>query len=123
MNLTTQIPKILRSEAQQSIDTVLAMLPEAVPSEVEQLDFIFACSPFIATECCRNPELLHRLLSGELYHSRTPLDYQTSALAILQDAEADEERFMSELRRWRRLEMVRIAWRDLAGLALSLIHI
>ena len=76
---------------------------------------VWACSQFVAENCQRNPALLSDLhSSGDLarsYHAPT----YTDKLTLLQtDSEAQ---LMAGLRRFRQREMVRIAWRDLAGWA------
>lgn len=74
---------------------------------------VWASSEFIATSCTRKPELLPTLInSGDLTRSYTS-DYYTTQLK--QQAIADEAALMTALRQFRRREMIRIAWRDLAG--------
>jgi len=76
---------------------------------------VWACSPFVADHCQRNPALLSALhSSGDLTSSYTPLTY-IQQLALLQIN--SETQLMAGLRRFRQREMVRIAWRDLAGWA------
>ncbi len=76
---------------------------------------VFALSDFVAQSCAREPELLSRLLeSGELWRNYTEDEYVARLDALL-DGVADENRLSELLRRFRRYEMVRIAWRDLAG--------
>ena len=76
---------------------------------------VWCSSLFISESCIRRPELLLDLLnSGDLtvvYHDRRYAE-QLARLQI-----ADETGLMQELRRFRRREMIRIAWRDLAGWA------
>jgi glutamate-ammonia-ligase adenylyltransferase len=93
---------------------------EAAPAVVrESLTRVFACSDFVAQSCARDPRLLPELLvQGDLTKRRTPEDFTgwgpagPSAGSL-----ADEAELLAVLRRWRRREMVRIAWRDLAGWA------
>ncbi len=74
---------------------------------------VWASSEFIATSCTRKPALLPNLIeSGDLTRSY-PSDYYASQLKQL--VIADEAALMTMLRQFRRREMVRIAWRDLAG--------
>jgi glutamate-ammonia-ligase adenylyltransferase len=78
-------------------------------------DAVFAASRFVAEAAARDPQLLAGLEgSGELERPRAP-----GEIAALVDgiAEADEPAFMDALRRLRRRELVRIAWRDLTGAA------
>ena len=96
---------------------------EAAPSAVaELLPRVFACSDFVAQSCIRDRQLLPGLLEdGALLRRLAPHDFVARGAAsigpIEAAASADEPVFLGQLRRWRRREMVRIAWRDLAGWA------
>jgi glutamate-ammonia-ligase adenylyltransferase len=82
-----------------------------------QLVRVWACSDFVARACVRDPPLLTGLFeSGELERPRHPGDIANHLQQALADV-ANEDRLNGALRRWRRREMVRIAWRDLAGVA------
>ncbi len=76
--------------------------------------FVFACSGFVEESCARDPALLGALESGELDRPRASGEVCALACSLL-DGEPDESRFMAGLRRLRRRELVRIAWRDLRG--------
>ena len=87
------------------------------PRVAETFNFIFACSEFVAGSCLREPQLLLDLVeSGDLF---APLDAGNLRLRlnIAVDGIADDVALMGALRRFRRRQMVRIAWRDLAGWA------
>ncbi len=85
-------------------DELLASLPK-----------VWCASEFIADSCCRYPELLVDLASsGDLAASYAESSYPDK---LAQRVITTEEQLSSELRRFRRREMVRIAWRDLAGWA------
>ncbi|UCH19499.1 MAG: bifunctional [glutamate--ammonia ligase]-adenylyl-L-tyrosine phosphorylase/[glutamate--ammonia-ligase] adenylyltransferase [Deltaproteobacteria bacterium] len=76
---------------------------------------IFLFSDFVANSCTRDPKLLRDLVeSGDLKSRYRPETYrrklEKSLAAIKGDVQLEED-----LRRLRRREMVRIAWRDLAG--------
>ncbi len=76
---------------------------------------VWSCSEFIAHSCVGQPELL-----AELIEDGTLLEYRPLARCgfELEIANAtDEEAVKRCLRRFRRRELVRIAWRDLAGWA------
>jgi glutamate-ammonia-ligase adenylyltransferase len=78
---------------------------------------VFACSEFVAESAQRTPTLLRSLVDGgELDRPRRPGELEALALSLAQD-EADEPAFMAALRRLRRRELVRIAWRDLVRAA------
>jgi glutamate-ammonia-ligase adenylyltransferase len=71
----------------------------------------------VARACIREPTLLADLLSsGDLAAPVAPGEYAARLDRQVADA-ADETRLAVALRRFRRREMARIAWRDLAGLA------
>ncbi len=76
---------------------------------------VFAASRFVAEAAARDPALLDGLAdSGELGRPRAP--GEVAALVAHID-EGDEAAWMDALRRLRRRELVRIAWRDLTGAA------
>jgi len=94
----------------------LSDAPERLPPEVEAArPAVFAASRFVAEAAVREPGLLPGLASsGALARARRPGEVGALAGAI---TAADEAGFMDALRRLRRHELVRIAWRDLAGAA------
>jgi len=83
----------------------------------DELVAVFACSEFVAESAQRAPQLLSSLVAGgELDRPRRPGELEAAVLALAQET-ADEPSFMSALRRLRRRELVRIAWRDLVRAA------
>ncbi len=89
-------------------------LPPAVAAELER---VFAASEFVCEAATREPALIEILASaGELDRPRAAGEIAdlANALAIGDGAEAA---YMDALRRLRRRELVRIAWRDLTGAA------
>lgn len=97
----------------------LADLPQTTAARewLAALVSAFACSEFVAQTALRHPPLIHELLESEsLYH-----DYAADALAgqVRRSAASarDEVELKRVLRSLRRREMLRIAWRDLAGRA------
>ncbi len=115
----------------------IAATPESLHAELEQawLEFlrhpdcaeftppvqettrVWAASPYVATACLRTPDMLKQLLdSGVLERSYTEGElYERIGKAL--PTQTSEPELMSLLRRLRRAEMVRIAWRDLTGAA------
>jgi glutamate-ammonia-ligase adenylyltransferase len=102
------------------------MTPITVPASASQrvresAPRVGAASGFVAEACARDPSLLASLLdSGDLESPAPPdavgyLSARAPSWAV--GAEPDESDLMAALRRWRTREMVRIAWRDLAGFA------
>jgi glutamate-ammonia-ligase adenylyltransferase len=81
------------------------------------LPFVWACSEFVAEACLRDESLLDWLAGdGRLEANADPawLEHDLRESGRLADTDAG---FMAALRRYRRRHLVRIAWRDLAGLA------
>jgi len=94
-----------------------SLAEESVIVPVSSLPVVWACSDFVAEACLRDAGLLpwllgaHRLLQGV-----TDESLQADLTAGL-DPSGDDAHFMDELRRFRRRQLVRIAWRDIAGFA------
>jgi glutamate-ammonia-ligase adenylyltransferase len=81
------------------------------------IERVFAASEFAAEAATREPAILGRLAgSGELGRARGAGEIRAAAMALLEGGD-DEGRFMDGLRRLRRSELLRIAWRDLTGAA------
>ncbi len=125
------------TQARELIDRAMSRLPHALRPQVaewladyqdvgelpdsdlalQSLPTVWACSSFVAQSCMRDPELLRELLaSGDLERPYDEEGY-TQRLAQRLEGVTDEEGLDAALRRFRRREMVRIAWRDLAGWA------
>ena len=84
------------------------------PELAAALPRVFAASDFVAEACVRDPGLLPELI--ECFGLERPLEPADAARRA--PAAADNEADMlAALRRWRRRELVRIAWRALAGWA------
>jgi glutamate-ammonia-ligase adenylyltransferase len=96
----------------------MAHLPRQEPETwVPVLPRVFAASEFVARLCVQHPELLPELLkSGDLLRAYSPGELTRRVVRELANA-ADEAALKTRLRLLRRREMVRIAWRDLAGWA------
>ncbi|HAS51582.1 MAG TPA: bifunctional [glutamate--ammonia ligase]-adenylyl-L-tyrosine phosphorylase/[glutamate--ammonia-ligase] adenylyltransferase [Gammaproteobacteria bacterium] len=94
-----------------------AGVAQPVDELFESLVAVWACSEFVARACIREPALLAELqTSGDLAAGYAPGDLAERLEQRLANV-ADDEELATALRRFRRREMVRIAWRDLAGLA------
>ncbi|MEZ5512301.1 MAG: bifunctional [glutamate--ammonia ligase]-adenylyl-L-tyrosine phosphorylase/[glutamate--ammonia-ligase] adenylyltransferase [Steroidobacteraceae bacterium] len=94
-----------------------AALDTAAPQIQQSLERVLAGSDFLVDSCVRDPSLLEWLVTtAQLLQPEPP-----AALAARLDrelqAELDEAGVMTLLRQVRRREMLRIAWRDLAGWA------
>ncbi|MDH5436485.1 MAG: bifunctional [glutamate--ammonia ligase]-adenylyl-L-tyrosine phosphorylase/[glutamate--ammonia-ligase] adenylyltransferase [Gammaproteobacteria bacterium] len=82
---------------------------------LEVLAQVWCASQFVAESCIRYPALLDDLLSsGDLLRDYTSRDYPANLKAGIAKI-TDEQTLATKLRQFRRREMVRIAWRDLAG--------
>ncbi|NOU44935.1 MAG: bifunctional [glutamate--ammonia ligase]-adenylyl-L-tyrosine phosphorylase/[glutamate--ammonia-ligase] adenylyltransferase [Methyloglobulus sp.] len=82
---------------------------------IQSIAKAWCCSEFIAESCTRKPELLVDLVnSGDLDSVYSEQAYQTKLANLIV---SDEAELMTQLRHFRRREMVRIAWRDLADWA------
>ncbi len=89
----------------------------ADPDLVDSLKRVFAFSDFVAKNCIRHPKLLKNLLeSGDLDSAYGPDGYPVRLKTVMEGVE-DEADLSDRLRRFRRWEMTRIAFRDLAGKA------
>ena len=81
------------------------------------LPAVWAASAFVAQACIHSPSLLSDLnAAGDLGAAYAAGDYRKKLEAALQGVE-DEDSLLKALRLFRRREMVRIAWRDLAAWA------
>ena len=101
----------------------LAQLGETAASPLSghdafaSLPLVWACSDFVAESCLRDRRLLPWLLDGRRLFDAVTEQRLDADLARELDPAADDAHFMDELRRFRRRQLVRIAWRDIAGLA------
>ncbi|CAK0758770.1 Glutamine synthetase adenylyl-L-tyrosine phosphorylase / Glutamine synthetase adenylyl transferase [Gammaproteobacteria bacterium] len=114
------LPTLLREAVARSFDQYLAataahqVTPLSEPALLAELPRVWAASEFIARLCIVDPALLTDLTnSGDLDRAYDADEYPrrlTTALAGV----SNEAALGMQLRRLRRREMVRIAWRDLA---------
>ncbi|WP_353571062.1 bifunctional [glutamate--ammonia ligase]-adenylyl-L-tyrosine phosphorylase/[glutamate--ammonia-ligase] adenylyltransferase [Candidatus Albibeggiatoa sp. nov. BB20] len=77
----------------------------------DSIQKIWSCSPFIAKSCILSAGLLNDLLTDDYLlkpYEKFELDFSV---------ETDENQVMQQLRTYRRREMSKIAWRDMAGWA------
>ncbi|MGA7540930.1 MAG: bifunctional [glutamate--ammonia ligase]-adenylyl-L-tyrosine phosphorylase/[glutamate--ammonia-ligase] adenylyltransferase [Steroidobacteraceae bacterium] len=104
---------------QRQLDALESASPgrrDSLPRNVgESLPRVFAASDFVAQACARDLDLLPDLIGRFAVARRSaPGEYAARAPAAGCGSEVN---MLSALRRWRRREMVRIAWRALAGWA------
>ncbi len=90
-----------------------------LPADADDLEmtYVFAVSDFAARTCIRRPALAADLIeSGDLQRPYAAGAYQNKLAAAL-SGQLDEATLIRTLREVRQREMVRIAWRDIAGRA------
>jgi [glutamine synthetase] adenylyltransferase / [glutamine synthetase]-adenylyl-L-tyrosine phosphorylase len=111
--------RALTQRALESFEAIpeLVAARDAAPATLrESLQRVFACSDFIAQSCARDARLFPKLIAdGDLERRLAHADFIARAPAL--PATLPEPEVMSLLRQWRKRELVRIAWRDLAGWA------
>ena len=117
------IPEALRAGVAAQWETYLGAAasagyrPPAQPDFLRKLGQVWAGSSFVAQACGRDPALLDDLLaSGDLLGDYAVGELDSKVRSALSRVTDDRE-LSVVLRRLRRREMVRIAWRDLAGWA------
>jgi len=113
------LPDGLRAAVTASLTTwhgqVADLIVTPTPAFNAALVKVWCCSQFVAESCGRKPELLADLFnSGDL---SACYDDGAYAEKLAQTPVASQAELMTKLRHFRRREMVRIAWRDLAGWA------
>jgi glutamate-ammonia-ligase adenylyltransferase len=116
-----QLPADLQQKTAESITQLDATLTPTQriildkPAINRSLVKVFCCSQFVTDSCLREPALLIDLIQSEALFSN---QYQKSYQASLSKYPfKDEQQLMRALRLFRRREMIRIAWRDLADWA------
>ena len=125
MNLPStisELPPLLQPEVERLWQDYLANASVADQAQLEQQPLILASLPrvwavslFVAQNCVRCPQLLTDLISsGDLLTVPNNYTYHLDNQLL---KVSDEASLMQVLRLYRRREMTRIAWRDLAGWA------
>ncbi|MGD8890584.1 MAG: hypothetical protein PVF53_19375, partial [Desulfobacterales bacterium] len=119
--MTNDLPKSLTEELQDKWQTFRRAAEDAEIRLPESHAFIkiikkvFTFSDFVASSCTRDPAMLAELIdSGDLQRRYTSDEYIHKLETLLVDVD-DEDTLIRKLRHCRRREMIRIAWRDLAG--------
>ncbi|MEA3278330.1 MAG: bifunctional [glutamate--ammonia ligase]-adenylyl-L-tyrosine phosphorylase/[glutamate--ammonia-ligase] adenylyltransferase [Pseudomonadota bacterium] len=108
------------AERRGAWEAALAQQALSVPEDrlvLDSLGRVWEASDYVAQSCIRAPDLLPRLLSsGRLARACGPGGIDRLLGAALEGV-TDEQILAAVLRGFRREEMVRIIWRDIAGLA------
>jgi glutamate-ammonia-ligase adenylyltransferase len=123
MDNLKELPSGLAEDAQNkwdafknSADAANIPLPQD-PIILSSLRRVFALSDFVAESSVRDPSILLDLIeSGDLQRSCSAEDYLQTLAEKLNGLDREDE-LGRIIRKYRRREMVRIAWRDLAGWA------
>ena len=118
--LSDEVPEFIRTEAADRWRTLRQALENAGLPATEPASpwrQVLAFSDFVYTSLNRFPAILNDLTdSGDLERRYPEAAFSDRLDPLLADA-ATEAELASRLRQFRRREMVRIAWRDLAGRA------
>lgn len=113
------LPESLKSRAVAQWQQLMEKLGDSFPAldEVQKNEArrVFALSDFVSQSLQRGGGLFADLVeSNDLCGGYDPLHYASSLRPYI-EACSDEKQLGEALRKFRRREMVRIAWRDLAG--------
>jgi glutamate-ammonia-ligase adenylyltransferase len=116
-----ELPAVLREQLEESWEAFTHTVKEEGLRLPRNPDFtasmlrVWAGSDFVTDLCVREPAILFELLgSGVLLADYASGEYQHRLGRMLEDVR-DETMLGSRLRLFRQREMLRIAWRDLAG--------
>ncbi|MEA1947881.1 MAG: bifunctional [glutamate--ammonia ligase]-adenylyl-L-tyrosine phosphorylase/[glutamate--ammonia-ligase] adenylyltransferase, partial [Thermodesulfobacteriota bacterium] len=126
MKPATDLPQEMIEDSQSKWDAFCSAAKDANISLWDDFEFIevlkrvFAFSNFIARSCTHNPAMLADLVQSGDLHGQSPPDHYNHKLkkSLSGSFELEEEAKLSSiLRKFRLREIIRIAWRDLAGRA------
>jgi glutamate-ammonia-ligase adenylyltransferase len=113
------VPAALRP----ALEAKIAHLGECVvtaeldPGVRAALPRVWCGSGFVAATCLRDPGWLAWLAGSGRLHESADHGWLAERLEEALVPDADDPQFLDGLRRFRRSQLARIAWRDLAGLA------
>ncbi len=117
------IPSSLRLGVEQTWETYIdaarqnGLRVPGHPDFIKSLFRVWSMSDFVAQNSARYPELVVDFLdSGDLLGDYRLDEYRIKLQALLDNVN-DQQSLEDTLREFRRREMIRIAWRDLAGWA------
>jgi len=114
------LPEVMRPSLANAWQDFCAKAQFALPDDPEWLAAlvkVWGCSDFVAKACARFPEMVAELIdSGDLQRRYAAEDFHKALKVRLIDV-TDDARLAVVLRQFRRREMVRLAWRDIAGWA------
>ena len=123
MNPHIKTPQVLSDETKNKFEALLAATQDAnikLPDDskfIAVLKRVFTFSDFVSKSCILYPDMFETLMkNGNLQRRFMPGEYNIMLESFLSGVK-DVEQLSIFLRLFRRREMVRIAWRDLAGWA------
>lgn len=117
------VPPPLRTPAQESWGRLCEVAGPGVrriaddPDLARSVVAVFACSEFVSQSLIRYPQDLDELVADDALSTPWQPGSLHESLAGLMARASDEDEAMRQLRVFRRRQMIRIAWRDLAGWA------
>ena len=117
------LPDVLRRYVEREWQSFCEAAPEAAPRPIADEAFaaslvkVWACSDFVAKTCVRHPAMLSALLDSGRLQTDDGAEHFAEQLGEALAGVTDDNSLGVVLRQFRRREMVRIAWRDLAGWA------
>lgn len=118
-----ELPAELRQVVEQQWQDFCATAEDASKAIVadenlaQALCRVWACSDFVAKTCVRYPAMLLELVEDGHLQAVCASDYYLQSLLKALENVVDDNTLGIALRQFRRREMVRIAWRDIAGWA------
>lgn len=117
-----ELPEALRAPAQAHWEEIAPQLDGLAVAAggrgwAKSAARVLACSEFVARACVARPELLPGLVEGGDLLRAGATESLRARVSAAAEACADEAALKAALRRLRQREMVRLAWRDLAGWA------
>ncbi len=93
----------------------VSLVPPEHPEFLASAPRVWYCSQFVQQNCLNKPQMILDLIdSGDLFSAQCARQYSQK---LTTDGVDSEQQLMSVLRQFRYREMLRIAWRDLAGWA------
>ncbi len=91
---------------------------QSTPAEVQSsMPTVFAASDFVAQSCARGQLFAQLVRDDDLRRTLSAAEIADRAPSDPERGPASDAEMLASLRLWRRRELVRIAWRDLAGWA------
>lgn len=115
-----ELPDVLRPIFDLAWQDFIAKASFSLPDDdawLAAMCKVWACSDFVAKACIHFPEMLADLIeSGDLQARYEAEKYHQHLAELLADV-SDDTQLAVILRKFRRREMVRLAWRDIAGWA------